>query len=199
MEITEKDIGRRVLVNGKVDEETFTKELGTIKYIDSCYNIGVEFDKARNSLHTCSGFTEENRGWWVREEHITFVEDEKKTEKAYSGLDVDLPEVQALIGKEVMFSDNGIKWLGPFKLKKFDPLDNYKFVKEFLVNYNYIKTIPEPFISNCYFCGSSATSVITTYTSVKDKVDVNVRCKACEADGPRKPTKEAAIKAWNKD
>ena len=76
--ITEKDIGRRVIVNGAHTNQFFTNEKGKIIRIHNSNIIGIEFDHKIPGLHTCDGMGKNEQCWYVSEKNITF---EKENEK----------------------------------------------------------------------------------------------------------------------
>lgn len=82
--ITEKNIGRRVVVNGECDSRMFDNEKGKIIGIASAGEptIAVRFDNKKEWMHGCGEFSlncEDWRGWFVYEKNITFEKENKMT------------------------------------------------------------------------------------------------------------------------
>jgi hypothetical protein len=80
MKITEKDVGRRVIVNIPDKPPFIENEKGEIISIESGYseNIGIKFDKKDTRFHTCSGKTKMGFGYYVDDYNITFEKESKK-------------------------------------------------------------------------------------------------------------------------
>lgn len=200
MKITKQDIGRRVLINGKIGTEDFVNEPGKLVYIDSFDNVApyaIEFDNSRDCFHVCHRYAKSKHGWWVDKKHITFTEESNEPVKTYSGLDIHLPEVQALVGQSVLYSDDTIDWKGPFTLKAIKFINIRKFISEteWENSFIYIKTISNLSILNCPFCQSKNVFV---RIPIADGEEYSVICNNCKAHGPSKQTNEEAIKAWNR-
>jgi hypothetical protein len=80
MKITEKDVGRRVIVNIPDKPPFIENEKGEIISIESGYseNIGIKFDKKDPRFHSCSGATKMGFGYYVDDYNITFEKESKK-------------------------------------------------------------------------------------------------------------------------
>ena len=98
--ITEKDIGRRVVINGMVDGFEFVNEPGTLCSIEDEYTpFGICFDRhIGDDMHSCNGYCTTDNGWYVKEENIEFVDEEKPSIDdidPYSSLDNVLKDALA--------------------------------------------------------------------------------------------------------
>jgi hypothetical protein len=153
--ITEKDIGRRVSVTGKVSWRTFDNEIGKIVSItDGKPKIGIEFDNDIDE-HDCDGESKYGHGFFVDDNMITFLDEEFIPEE-FSGLQKDIKKARQYIGKVVEFSVDGKIWYKG-KLRKIDEgeiLYPYQVVypynilqEEQLQSSIFIRTCPETFIS----------------------------------------------------
>lgn len=80
MMITEKDIGRRVIVNGEVSRVNFHNDIGTIIEVnpEAIPMIGIKFDRQIMGLHDCGNMCKWGYGYYVHEHNITFKEDNMK-------------------------------------------------------------------------------------------------------------------------
>jgi hypothetical protein len=79
--ITEKDIGRKVIVNGGVSDLLFTNSSGKlVNIVERVPHFGIYFDTFSVDLHDCDGACEFGFGWYVNEENIKFVDEEASTD-----------------------------------------------------------------------------------------------------------------------
>lgn len=79
MKISEKDIGRRVVVNGEYACEVFNNDHGVLKCFGSIANQpGIAFDKPRAGFHDLNKHCKNGHGYYVPESMITFTEEETK-------------------------------------------------------------------------------------------------------------------------
>lgn len=92
MKISEKDIGRRVVVNGEQNGQTFKNERGILRRIREHYfsingvrntGFGVAFDVARPDFHCMEDRCNDNQGWYVTEDMITFTDEENKMDRDF--------------------------------------------------------------------------------------------------------------------
>lgn len=81
IKITEKDIGRRVSING-VSTIYFLNDKGRIVNIDNePPPIGIEFDEKNTLFHSCDDECKDGHGWYVTEDMITFIDKKEKEMK----------------------------------------------------------------------------------------------------------------------
>lgn len=107
MKISEKDIGRRVMVNGEYDCQVFNNEPGVLKCLNHVLNEpGIEFDKLRSAFHTLDNCCKQGHGFYVPESMITFIEEENKMDMDFQVGD----EVECLLNGDGVvkntFGDN---------------------------------------------------------------------------------------------
>ena len=77
--ITERDIGKRCVVNGKVSGRKFCDEKGVIKSVSTINNfISIEFDRDMG-LHDCNGVCIDGYGYFIPGSKVTMIEEEYKS------------------------------------------------------------------------------------------------------------------------
>lgn len=79
--ISKEDIGRRVLVDEiEYKDNHFYNLKGTVKdYFKGGSSLAVEFDDKYALFHDCGGKCKEGHGLYVREDLVTFIDEEKES------------------------------------------------------------------------------------------------------------------------
>lgn len=73
MKITKKDIGRKVIANGKIADKSFENEIGTLQQVtDTEPKLSIKFVNNING-HSLFGMCDHGNEWYVNEENITFI------------------------------------------------------------------------------------------------------------------------------
>jgi hypothetical protein len=81
MKITKNNIGKRVIVNGKVSGVTFNNEKGTIVN-ETPIDYSIVFDNYNSKLHNLCGVCKIGHGWVIGKDRcVVFIDKENKKEK----------------------------------------------------------------------------------------------------------------------
>lgn len=131
MKITEKDIGRKVIVNS-INSGTinFNNRIGILKAIDDSFQwgYGIIFDKYIDVGHNLAGLCDYGYGYWVYKEDITFISPPNGFLEYFKNNNVVVnceTEQEAEWFCEWMH-DNGMKWAAGNSYKDYINWNNYK-------------------------------------------------------------------------
>jgi hypothetical protein len=140
--ITEKDIGKRVIVNGTANGVKFENEEGVINSLKG-YFVGVTFNHFNARFHHCYEKCVEGYGWFVTEDIITF----KKENKKMTGIRIETEKVvddTGILCREIL----KIKALSKDKLPDIYLLSEGPIVWKFGVNLH-LENVKNQIHSHC--------------------------------------------------
>ena len=139
------NINDEVSINGYIDGIYFENKYGVIKDIKiTSLNekiFAIEFYQIDKRYHNCDRRCKDNFGWWVEEENISYQNDTEFVfiPQYFHGL--NYRDANELVDSPVLFSDNGVVWIGPEILTHIEtrPSDKRYYFNDY-ANFRYIKT-----------------------------------------------------------